>query len=355
MVERMQHFADEQAELAGDCDAVEEEELESLSIPHPGKDLVVFKINGVLKVPLVLITFVIMTPTNTAEIDLYFILDPPQWTTQEDQHWHTLSVCTMTPEEFKDKVQSLSNDQLRFLTYLHKKLKTSTDQILVFLTGNAGTGKSVALEVAIEWIRITESRFSGEDPVMVGALTGLAAKNIGGKTLHSMLKLGVQKGNTPITELTLLPATMKALEEDLKGKRFLFIDEISMIGQKLLIQIHRRLQDVFNSKEPFGGIHVIFCGDFYQLPPIMDDYCFSHALFQDLDVIFLHENMRQKEDKFWCGILDKIKFGLTGKLTRDEYAALYNRVKSEDELKTVKVDMRLFPTLKEVCTLSELL
>lgn len=58
---------------------------------------------------------------------------------------------------------------------------------------------------------------------------------------------------------------------------YLFVDEVSMIGCGLLLQIHEALVDAKGCTEPFGGVNVIFAGDFAQLPPVSQTKLFSQA------------------------------------------------------------------------------
>ncbi|KNZ80896.1 ATP-dependent DNA helicase PIF1 [Termitomyces sp. J132] len=51
---------------------------------------------------------------------------------------------------------------------------------------------------------------------------------------------------------------------------FLFIDEVSMISCQFLTQISHALSVAKGNTATFGGINVIFAGDFLQLPPPTD-------------------------------------------------------------------------------------
>jgi hypothetical protein len=65
----------------------------------------------------------------------------------------------------------------------------------------------------------------------------------------------------------------------LKDLKLIIIDEISMVGNIILLHVHQRLKDIFgvSSIDLFAGISIIAVGDLYQLPPIkkkaiFDDY-----------------------------------------------------------------------------------
>ena len=82
----------------------------------------------------------------------------------------------------------------------------------------------------------------------------------------------------------LSPEQVQSLRDRLRGLRYLFVDENSMIGTSMLYRIHQRLAIAFPSVEdsPFGGISIIFMGDYAQLPPVGDTQCTpSHQAVQD--------------------------------------------------------------------------
>ncbi|CAB4027966.1 ATP-dependent DNA helicase PIF1-like [Paramuricea clavata] len=97
------------------------------------------------------------------------------------------------------------------------------------------------------------------------ATTGIAAFSINGQTLHSAAQL-------PIREYRDLQGdSLQRLQLRLEGKRFLIIDEMSMIGHKMLSWLDNRLRAGTGKEDiPFGGMSVILMGDFGQLPPVGD-------------------------------------------------------------------------------------
>ena len=99
----------------------------------------------------------------------------------------------------------------------------------------------------------------------------------------------------------------------------LVIDEISMVGGDLLLQIDRRLRAIKGDDKPFGGVSVLAVGDLYQLPPVRQRPVFSvsrdpmlqlygsiwHEKFQ---LVELTQNMRQRDLDF-AEILNRIRVG----------------------------------------------
>ena len=131
----------------------------------------------------------------------------------------------------------------------------------------------------------------------MAAPTGTAAFLIKGNTLHSLFKLPV---NIPfINELAPLRGTALAdLQEAFKNTELLIIDEMSMVGQYMLYQISKRLQEAkpHKSTEPFAGVSIVLMGDFAQLPPVKDLPLFQKSggsQFQARGRCLYHENFKK--------------------------------------------------------------
>ncbi len=138
-----------------------------------------------------------------------------------------------------------------------KILKTGAN---VFLTGAAGSGKTHVLR---EYLTCLCERGI---PVGVTASTGIAATHMGGITIHSWAGIGVKDklSEYDIDEIAGKENTAKRI----MAARVLIIDEVSMLHHYRLDMINRVLKRVRNSHLPFGGLQIIVCGDFFQLPPI---------------------------------------------------------------------------------------
>lgn len=239
---------------------------------------------------------------------------------------------------------SLNAEQRLGLAIVQKVLENNGDQLLMYLHGVAGTGKSHLLACIRDLI---ESK-CGEDGVIVAAPTGVAAYNINGETLHSAFALGLRFMSAREEEeghLTLIPALTPATElvqhvdsEKLKEQsidfekdeemeverevtrklrvrlqstRFIIIDEISMVGAKAFAAIERKIRVLLNSTLPFGGRHVIISGDIGQLRPIYDAPLFAEQylkhgrecligmrLYHEFrTVVILHQVVRQEGEE----------------------------------------------------------
>lgn len=123
---------------------------------------------------------------------------------------------------------------------------------ITFVTGGAGTGKSTF----VKWLT---NEFSGQ--VLIGAPTGIAALNVGGKTLHSLCQF-------PPAWIT--RNDIKEVRRSLaKAAKLLIIDEISMVNANLLDGVSNFFQVNRESTQPFGGLPVVMVGDLFQLPPVI--------------------------------------------------------------------------------------
>ena len=129
----------------------------------------------------------------------------------------------------------------------------------LFFTGNAGTGKTTTMRELI-----TRLPQRGRGKVFVTASTGAAAVLCRGTTLHSFAGIGLGKESTGM----LIAKLSKAARKRWGQASTLVIDEISMIDGTLLDKIDAVGRAARGSSRPFGGVQVIVCGDFMQLPPV---------------------------------------------------------------------------------------
>src|ERR1700722_11402912 len=144
------------------------------------------------------------------------------------------------------------------------------EALRMIIMGTAGTGKSYLIRAIRERLR-TIAGTGQNPPVIVLAPTGVAAFNINGATIHSMLSIPIindKRGKG----LDIDGERLKQLQERLQGVHYVIIDEKSMVGRRMLAQIDTRLRQAFpeNKNVPFGGRSIILFGDFGQLPPVLD-------------------------------------------------------------------------------------
>ena len=164
----------------------------------------------------------------------------------------------------------------------------------VFLTGPAGSGKTYVLNQFVKWARGQGKK------VAVTASTGLAATHLGGNTIHSWAGIGIhdELNKHMIGDLS------KSRREQIESADILVIDEVSMLHDFRLDMVDEVCRQVRQDDRAFGGLQVVLCGDFFQLPPINRDegrsgsFITSAASWQHLSpvVCYLDEQHRQSDD-----------------------------------------------------------
>lgn len=176
----------------------------------------------------------------------------------------------------------------------------------VLLTGPAGSGKTHVLN---QFIRIAKQE--GRN-VAVTATTGLAATHLGGTTIHSWSGMGIHS----TISSRFVDSLSQSRKDTIKTADALVIDEISMLHDYRLDIIDEITRKVRGEQAPFGGLQVILCGDFFQLPPINREgereggFVVGAKSWQTLDpaVCYLDEQHRQ-EDEHFIDILNAMRAG----------------------------------------------
>jgi DNA replication protein DnaC len=187
----------------------------------------------------------------------------------------------------------------------------------IFLTGPAGTGKSVTLSKIKDYCESTGLKFG------ITATTGTSAFLIGGKTIHSFLGIGLAKESAEqIFEY--VRYKLSHIAKKLRELQVLVIDEISMLDLELFDKISEYLCYMRRSKKPFGGLQLVLTGDFCQLEPVSGDYCFSSPIWSELKLktIYLHKLIRQDGDLIFQSMLKKLRYGKCSQKTYDILSAL---------------------------------
>lgn len=211
-----------------------------------------------------------------------------------------LNDTTITDDNTENKL----NNEIILNEEQEKAFNSFKEKKNIFLTGPAGTGKSVTLKKIIEYCK--------ENDLLIGvtATTGSAALLIGGKTIQSYLGIGLGK-ESALEIFNYAKYRLSHIVKKLKLLKVLIIDEISMMNDELFDKISEYLQYVMKSKKPFGGIQIIITGDFCQLEPVNGDFCFNSNIWDkmDLEIIYLNKMIRQDGDKKFQKILEKVRYG----------------------------------------------
>ena len=189
----------------------------------------------------------------------------------------------------------------------------------VFLTGSAGAGKTYVLNQYIQYLK--DRRI----PVAVTASTGIAATHANGMTIHAWSGIGVRTSLTKADLQTML--SKKYMKDKMDSVEVLVIDEVSMLHRSQLDMVNEVLKFFKLNDEPFGGIQIVFVGDFFQLPPVgdtsetnRDKFAFMSKAWVDsnLTICYLTEQHRQSGGALE-NILNEIR---RGELSQESYAAL---------------------------------
>ncbi len=201
----------------------------------------------------------------------------------------------------------------------------------IFLTGQAGSGKTYILNKYIDYLRAREI-----EPTIT-ASTGIAATHIGGVTIHSWAATGITSRLTDY-DIEILQEK-QYLWKRFESAKVLIIDEISMISPELLDSIDRILRAFRFNAEPFGGLQVIFSGDFFQLPPVRGRgeqhnqekrYAWQADVWNKLDltICYLEEQHRQSGKSRLNSVLNEIR---AGSVSEDSMNLLRGRYRKEPD------------------------
>ncbi|CAB4028779.1 ATP-dependent DNA helicase PIF1 [Paramuricea clavata] len=237
--------------------------------------------------------------------------------------------------DFRKLVQSLNVEQKEFFYHVLNSVKTGKLPLRLFLSGGAGVGKSTVTnalyEALIRYLNAQPENDPDNVSVVKVAPTGKAAFNIKGNTLHSAFKIHANRG---FNYCTLDRDRLNTIRSQLQRMKVVFIDEISMVGSGMFNFLDLRLQQIMGTKEPFGGLSIITVGDLFQLKPVFDHWIFENSndgytalatnLWQRYFQMFeLSEVMRQREDKDFAEILNRIR---EGKHTEADIEVLKKRI-----------------------------
>jgi hypothetical protein len=241
--------------------------------------------------------------------------------------------------------------------------------LLLHVDGIAGSGKTFTLLKICARLQELAQQSGNSNPVVRAAPTGVAAFNIVGRTLHSLFRLPVKQKKSDLSTASL--QSLQALFQDV---RFVIIDEKSMIDLKILSIIDDRLRLIFPDKadQAFGGLNVLLCGDFFQLPPVNGRALYSmkvtgpiamkgQGLYRSFDrTIRLTQVMRQQgEDETAVRFRTALSELRESRLSQSSWELLCTRVQNQlppDEVASFQSAIRLYFTNEEVreCNYSQL-
>jgi ATP-dependent DNA helicase PIF1 len=206
----------------------------------------------------------------------------------------------------------------------------------LFITGPGGTGKSRLIQYIVEHATNTNRKFQ------VCALTGCAAilLKCKAKTIHSWSGIKLARGTKE--SVIRQAAANSTAKKAWKSTTLLIVDEVSMMSVKIfeiLVELASYLNPM--NRHVFGGIQVIFTGDFYQLPPVgnADEpetsmFCFESP---DWNRVFKRENhielktMFRQTDPLYIKVLEEARVGKLSQSSCELLQTYVKRVYNPDE------------------------
>lgn len=215
-------------------------------------------------------------------------------------------------------------EQLRAFKIIARHVFSGRDQLLMYIAGVGGTGKSHLVQAVV----LLFERIGRRNELVLGGPTGISAVVIGGTTLHKLV----------MWSDTSKKRNFKDLRDFWCNLKYLVVDEISMVSARFLSVISSRLQQAKGeypdlARKPFGGVNMIFMGDFGQLRPVRAQSVFAYNLterqanaearnadtisavngaflWRQVNVcVVLKVNKRQEMDPEFAGLLSRIRVG----------------------------------------------
>ena len=145
--------------------------------------------------------------------------------------------------------------ELSIKNVIKRHKKEETEQLIAYIGGPGGTGKSQVIKAIVDF----HKKMRVKRTLKLTAPTGTAAKNIGGSTCHTLFGYSSTKKHAK-------------MERRFENVETIITDEVSMIGCRALNKISGKLTRAkcANKDLPFGGMDMIFFGDFIQFSPVLD-------------------------------------------------------------------------------------
>lgn len=225
----------------------------------------------------------------------------------------------------------MNKHEFLFECYLNKKN--------IFITGSGGTGKTYSIQ------KIYKHAIENNKKISITALTGVAALllDCNATTIHSWAGIGLSNKSNDVIIKKILSSNF--YKHNWVNTEILVIDEISMLSEKIFDLLDTIGKKIRNNNKPFGGIQLIFSGDFFQLPPVNEIYfCFeSDNFLLTFDEIIILDKIYRQTNKKFSNILLNLRQGLisnkTIKLLNDKIIDInYKELNNESNI------VRLVPT-----------
>ena len=196
------------------------------------------------------------------------------------------------------------------------KKKGGTEDLVMFLSGMGGTGKSEVIKAFVMFVTNISHLFNwnyDSDTIKITALTGSAACQIpNGRTLHSQACLNTKKIG-------------QAAVDSWKSTKMLIIDEVSFLNEDTLEKLDKKMRLLKECDVMFGGVNIVFVGDFFQMLPVKGKALFKCNTLQFCSInraVFLNVSHRFKEDPKYGEIMRRFRIG---KATKNDIQTINSR------------------------------
>lgn len=180
----------------------------------------------------------------------------------------------------------------------------------ILLHGPGGCGKSYCLKYIANYFQLKGKVIACTSTTGVSAINLCdAERKISATTLHSWSGIGM--GTLSAKKLVARIIIKKEARERWLNTEILILDEVSMLGSTLIDKLDYIGKNIRHDDRPFGGLQVIFSGDFLQLPPVKDDWAFNSDVWESVKFHpYILTEPKRYDDLDYFNMLLRVRSGL---------------------------------------------